>query len=264
MHYTAPDALAAFHARFAGASDRVFGPGRAEDGRSSYMMLAETVDEHAAHVLDLACGDGALLAKLMRPGREVVGLDRSPHELAAARERLGPDVPLVEASAQKMPFFNESFDAVTCHMALMFFEEPQRVVAELARVIRPGGTFAAVVGRGADRSPFAASFFQALRQAGSMDGLNIGWSMRHATEGGLLGLFQGWNPYYAPFLLTRVLPRAEVWPFLQLCFYDAGLLGDSASAWLSARVDELMDQHGVGETLEWQVGMALLTATRKG
>ena len=111
MHYSAADALSLFHARFAGASEQVFGLGTLPDGRSSYQALADTVPEGARRVLDLACGDGALLERLAPPER--VGLDRSPEELAAARARLGPELPLHQGMAQQLPFEDASFDAVT-------------------------------------------------------------------------------------------------------------------------------------------------------
>ena len=119
--------------------------GMLEDGCSSYQRLAEAVSP-GARVLDLACGDGALIAILREAGHDVTGLDRSSDELAAARRRLGPGLPLHLGEARALPFEDGSFDAVTCHMAFMLMERPAEVVAEVGRVLVPGGLFAGVLG----------------------------------------------------------------------------------------------------------------------
>jgi SAM-dependent methyltransferase len=132
--------LSDYHGRHAGCSSRAFGsPGHDETG---YDRLARAV-AGASSILDLACGDGFLLAHLDAP--DLQGCDMSPGELAAARLRLGPDAALVEARAQAMPFPDARFDAVTCHMALMLMDPVEPVLAEIQRVLKPGGRFAAVV-----------------------------------------------------------------------------------------------------------------------
>src|SRR5204863_92011 len=70
-----------------------------------------------------------------------VGLDQSPEMLAVAHERL-PDVELVEASASSLPLTDESFDALTFTYLLRYVDDPGATLAELARVVRPGGTIA--------------------------------------------------------------------------------------------------------------------------
>lgn len=82
------DHLHRFHDRHAGASDAVFGATDSGDGRPSYDRLADAVPVDATAVLDLACGDGALLERLVRPGRALTGLDANGSELAAAGARL--------------------------------------------------------------------------------------------------------------------------------------------------------------------------------
>src|SRR5262249_37173357 len=72
----------------------------------------------------------------------VVGLDQSPEMLAAARRRLPPDVRLVEAEADHLPFPDASFDALTFTYLLRYVDEPRATLHELARVVKPGGTIA--------------------------------------------------------------------------------------------------------------------------
>lgn len=95
-----------------------------------YERFAATIP--AGRILDLACGDGHL-ARMVG----AIGVDISPEP--------GPHV---RARAQQLPFRDGAFDAVACHLAFMLFDDIETVVAELARVLRPGGTFHALLGGG--------------------------------------------------------------------------------------------------------------------
>ena len=93
-------------------------------------------------VLDVACGTGAVALELVRQkGCSVVGVDQSPEMLAEARRRL-VDVELVEASAQELPFEDTTFDGLTAAYLLRYLDDLPAGLAELARVLRPGGTAA--------------------------------------------------------------------------------------------------------------------------
>ena len=99
-----------------------------------------------ARLLDLACGTGRFLreVKTNYPRLHVTGLDLSPHYLSAARRELAPwsRTRFVEGMAEAMPFADAEFDVVTC--IYLFHELPPRIrraaVAEIRRVLRPGGT----------------------------------------------------------------------------------------------------------------------------
>ena len=96
-------------------------------------------------VLDVACGTGNFTRAFAAaaPGGTVVGLDASRTMLAqAAREPGGEGVAWVRGSATDLPFRDGSFDAVCCFAALYLIEEPERAVAEIARVLAPGGRVA--------------------------------------------------------------------------------------------------------------------------
>ena len=94
-------------------------------------------------VLDVATGTGAVARELIRQkGCAVVGVDLSAEMLAEARRRLGPDHRLVEASAERLPFPDESFDGLTFTYLLRYVDDPAATLRELARVVRPGGTIA--------------------------------------------------------------------------------------------------------------------------
>jgi demethylmenaquinone methyltransferase/2-methoxy-6-polyprenyl-1,4-benzoquinol methylase len=96
-------------------------------------------------VLDVATGTGAVVKELLRQkGCKVVGVDQSPEMLAVAREHLPVTVKLVEASAQQLPFEDVKFDALTVTYLLRYVDDPGATLAELARVVRPGGTIASL------------------------------------------------------------------------------------------------------------------------
>jgi demethylmenaquinone methyltransferase / 2-methoxy-6-polyprenyl-1,4-benzoquinol methylase len=96
-------------------------------------------------VLDVATGTGAVARELIRrKGCAVVGLDQSPEMLAEARRRLGPDVRLVEGTAERLPFPDASFDGLSFTYLLRYVDDPAATLRELARVVRPGGMIAAL------------------------------------------------------------------------------------------------------------------------
>lgn len=99
-------------------------------------------------VLDVATGTAAVAIELARrTGCRVVGLDQSGEMLAEGRRRvadagLGDRIELVRAEAERLPFDDASFDGLTFTYLLRYVEDPEATMAELARVVRPGGTIA--------------------------------------------------------------------------------------------------------------------------
>ena len=95
-----------------------------------------------ARVLDVGCGGGFLSNALGREGHDVIGLDASAQSLAIARahDETGR-VTYVRGDALHVPFEDASFDAVCAMDFLEHVDDPSRVVAEAARVLRPGGLF---------------------------------------------------------------------------------------------------------------------------
>jgi demethylmenaquinone methyltransferase/2-methoxy-6-polyprenyl-1,4-benzoquinol methylase len=95
-------------------------------------------------VLDVATGTGLVAAELLKRGHRVTGLDQSAEMLSIANRRFEGAVELVEASADSVPFRDGSFDHLTFTYLLRYVDDPAATLAELARVVRPGGVVASL------------------------------------------------------------------------------------------------------------------------
>ncbi len=92
--------------------------------------------------IELGCGTGYVSAWLARRGARPVGIDVSSEQLATARrlqERHGLSFPLHEASAERLPFADASFDLAISEYGACLWADPRLWVPEAARVLRPGG-----------------------------------------------------------------------------------------------------------------------------
>jgi demethylmenaquinone methyltransferase/2-methoxy-6-polyprenyl-1,4-benzoquinol methylase len=160
------------------------------------------------HVLDVASGTGLVAAELRRRGFAVTAVDQSPEMLAVARKRFGAAVELVQASAEELPFADAAFDHLTVTYLLRYVADPRATVAELARVVRPGGVVASLefgVPGGAARPLWDLYVGVGLPLAGRL--LRRGWR----EVGGFLG------PSIRAFWEENPLERQLEW------WQDAGL-----------------------------------------
>ncbi|WP_298991152.1 class I SAM-dependent methyltransferase [uncultured Pseudokineococcus sp.] len=122
------------HGEHLGDRDLVWGP---EGLREADARLLG--DVRGRRVLEVGCGAAQGSRWLADEGAEVVGLDLSAGMIAEGR-RADPAVALLQADAARLPLADASVDlAVSAYGALPFTAEPERVHAEVARVLRPGG-----------------------------------------------------------------------------------------------------------------------------
>jgi ubiquinone/menaquinone biosynthesis C-methylase UbiE len=116
-------------------------------GRLTNWTLEALGLEPGHHVADLGCGGGGLLpllAERVGPTGRVIGVDRDPRLLQAAREQVAayPWVELIEADALSYETENRPLDAVHCRLVLLHQPDPQAFLAHMVALVRPGGRIA--------------------------------------------------------------------------------------------------------------------------
>ena len=104
-------------------------------------LAAESVVRPGDRVLDACCGTGDLALAAERAGGVVTGVDFSESMLARARRKSG-SVTWIRGDVTALPFEPENFDAATVGFGIRNVPEPEAGLAELARVLRPGGRLA--------------------------------------------------------------------------------------------------------------------------
>lgn len=121
-----------------------------QDPRWRARLVSSVRVDRRSEVLDVATGTGAVAVALVRRhGCRVVGLDQSPHMLARAEARLAARgmsgrVELVRGEAERLPFADRRFDALTVTYLLRYVDDPGAVLRELVRVMRPGARLASL------------------------------------------------------------------------------------------------------------------------
>src|SRR5579863_8440560 len=108
--------------------------------------LALAGDVAARRILDAGCGSGPLFAALRERGAVVTGIDKSAGMLELARRRLGDDADLQVAElGAPLPFPDDTFDDVTACLVLHYLRDWGPALAEVRRVLKPGGRLIASV-----------------------------------------------------------------------------------------------------------------------
>jgi SAM-dependent methyltransferase len=124
-------------------------------------------------ILDIGCGTGHLTAKIAATGAKVTGIDRSPEMIRQAREG-HPAIRFEVADATNIPF-QGLFDAVFSNATLHWIKEPEAVVGEISRLLRPGGRFVAEFGGHGNIAVLVAAAERAWRKAGLMEPMPNPW-----------------------------------------------------------------------------------------
>jgi ubiquinone/menaquinone biosynthesis C-methylase UbiE len=150
-------------------------------------------------VLDLCCGSGASAipaARAVGPSGEVTGVDVAEPLLALARERAAglPQAGFRSGDATRTGLPDASFDAVICVFGVFFLPDRPAFVAEMWRLVRPGGTLAITTWGPAWMEPASSIFWAAVGEAEP-------------------SLFRAWNPWdeiTTPEALTALMAQAGV------------------------------------------------------
>ncbi len=201
-------------------------------------------------ILDLGCGDGALTAKLAAMGCDMVGVDSSAQQIAAARA-LGLDARVVDC--QNLAFDSE-FDAVFSNAALHWMKRPDDVIAGVWRALKPGGRFVAEFGgfgcvekirtaliaalnrRGVDGSAADPWYFPSVEDYGPRlraRGFDVKYIALIPRPTPLPGDITGWLATFA-LSFTAALPEADRPAFIaEVKEVLRPLLCDSSGQWVA-------------------------------
>ena len=117
-------------------------------------------------VLDLATGPGYAAAASAARGATAVGIDVAGEMIALAR-RLHPRLEFVQASAERLPFADGSFDAVVGNFLILHLGRPEHAAAEMARVLAPGGKVALSTWDVPERMRLLGVLLEAAHEAGA-------------------------------------------------------------------------------------------------
>lgn len=153
-------------------------------------VLCETAGV-SGRALDVGCGPGALsgaLAARLGPAA-VTAVDPSESFVAACRARV-PQADVRQATAEDLPFDDDSFDAALAQLVVNFMRDPQRGAAEMRRVTAPGGTVAAAVWDYAGAMTMLRRFWDAARELRGPSAPDEGRVMRYGSAEELEALWR--------------------------------------------------------------------------
>ena len=128
-------------------------------------LMAFSGVEPGIRAIDVGCGPGALsvaLAARLGAG-SVSAVDPSASFAEACRIRV-PGIDVAEASAEALPFADDTFDAALSQLVVNFMDDPETGVREMARVTRPGGIVASCVWDYAGEMALLRAFWDAARE----------------------------------------------------------------------------------------------------
>jgi ubiquinone/menaquinone biosynthesis C-methylase UbiE len=152
---TAHDRLAeTYHDAFSEVTNRAIEP-----------LLAAAHVRNGTRLLDVASGPGTLAAKAAERGALVIGVDIASAMVALAHA-LHPHLDFREATAEDLPFAPASFDSVVSSFGIGHFSEPDRVLAEFARVLVPNGRVALSWWDGFAQNRINGIFFDVINELG--------------------------------------------------------------------------------------------------
>jgi SAM-dependent methyltransferase len=101
------------------------------------LILSMLPPINGKRVLDVGCGDGILTEKLASRGADAIGVDANPDMIAATKQHAGGTYQVADAAA--LPFADNTFNAITAVTVLCVCANPEKLMQEMVRVLKPGG-----------------------------------------------------------------------------------------------------------------------------
>ncbi|MVX64297.1 methyltransferase domain-containing protein [Clostridium chromiireducens] len=128
------------------------------DGRFVKVMYEPLLDELDKNVegkfLDVGCGTGNILCKLVNGKRELFGIDLSENMVRECSKRMKDNAEIKVADAEHMPYKDNFFDVLICNASFHHYPHPAEVLKEMKRVLKNGGRL--LIGEGYAIQPFRA------------------------------------------------------------------------------------------------------------
>jgi len=149
--------------------------------KRTHLELLQLTPLQGQFVLDAGCGPGTYGIILAQQGNKVIGIDISPEEVAAAKERSkqkGVDFSPIVGDLENLPFKDKSFDICFCGWTLHHFPDIDTAVAELVRVLKPGGKIALAEPNESNLAMRLSRFIENLAQKWV---LKAGWDTPNRT-----------------------------------------------------------------------------------
>ena len=223
-------------------------------------------------VLDLATGPGHVAAAAAQRGAKVIGFDFAPNMVAEAR-KLYPQVPFQVGDAEALPLPDEGFEAVVIGFGMMHFSRPDVVLAEVRRVLRPGGRLAFTVwGNPHESAVGMGILLRAVERHGTTDaGMPPGPPARrfmdHNETRTTLRAAGFVDPQVTDLPYTWTLPHVEA--FFQ-AFYEAAVRGGAplrvqppdALAAIRTFVHNEVQAYAQGGVIQVPMGAVLASAVK--
>ncbi|HEY2865365.1 MAG TPA: class I SAM-dependent methyltransferase [Casimicrobiaceae bacterium] len=131
-------------------------------------LLDATAVQSGSNVLEVCCGPGYGVAAALARGARAIGVDFAPAMVEAAK-RLFPVAHFEQGDAEALRFEACVFDAVICAFGVNHLQDPDRAIAEMYRVLRPGGNFAFTMWCVPEKSKFHQLVLESIRSHGTLD-----------------------------------------------------------------------------------------------
>lgn len=130
-------------------------------------LLEEIKKNPEGKLLDVGCGTGNILCKLVNGKRELFGIDLSENMVKECKERMEDHAEIKVADAEHMPYKDNFFEVLICNASFHHYPHPEEVLKEMKRVLKSGGRL--LIGEGHALQPFRALLNLSFRFSNSGD-----------------------------------------------------------------------------------------------
>jgi ubiquinone/menaquinone biosynthesis C-methylase UbiE len=141
------------------------------DGRFVKVMYEPLLNElnknQKGKLLDVGCGTGNILCKLINGKRELFGIDLSENMVSECSKRMAHNAEIKVADAEHIPYEDNFFDVLICNASFHHYPHPEEVLKEMKRILKKGGQL--LIGEGYAIQPFRALLNLSFRFSDSGD-----------------------------------------------------------------------------------------------